>query len=144
MGILSQQLISLDLTAVLSDDFFSLAESRSWPYLQRLEISLNPCTPSGDWIIERDPLDSEDEELDIGSYEELSYWMRPEQMPSRMNYPENPFREAVKGDAMHDWYFAAADAALKMPRLELIKFRITPRIHFFEYYSDRISAGSVT
>lgn len=105
---------------------------------------MNPCTPSGDWIIERDPLDSEDEELDIGSYEELSDWMRPEQMPSRMNYPENPFREAVKGDATHDWYFAAADAASKMPRLELMKFRITPRIHSFEYHSDRISAGSVT
>lgn len=45
----TQQLQTLDMRTVLSEDFFSILDpTTSWPQLRTLRIDLDPCTPVGD------------------------------------------------------------------------------------------------
>jgi hypothetical protein len=59
LGTLSQNLVTLDLSGIFSTDIFS--HEFHWPHLQTLQLWIFMCTPSGNWMIEKDPEDSETE-----------------------------------------------------------------------------------
>ncbi|KAG9959943.1 hypothetical protein KCU61_g7016, partial [Aureobasidium melanogenum] len=70
LTMISRQLQYLEIKAVLSDDFFDMTDpATSWPLLQSLSIDFDPCTPSGDWMLELDPTDSDVEPDHERAYE---------------------------------------------------------------------------
>ena len=73
---LSQQLTKLDLSGVLDyKDLFNT--TTTWPHLQSLEVGFDGCTPSGDWLVEEDPV--EPEYPDAEPYDDaVEYHIEPE------------------------------------------------------------------
>ncbi|KAL1305538.1 hypothetical protein AAFC00_007148 [Neodothiora populina] len=151
MHAFSQQLESLSITAVLSTDFYcpptTDQEALSlWPNLQTLDLHIWSCTPSGEWIIERDPTEPASEENvdpDAEAYEGLSDWMRPAQIPARMHHPANTFRTSVRPQMMNDLYIVAGKAVARMPKLRSFVLRVGGRIHRFEFSSNGTDAAEV-
>ncbi|KAG9678707.1 hypothetical protein KCU99_g1085, partial [Aureobasidium melanogenum] len=124
LSTISRNLENLEIKAVLSDDFFELSDSNaSWPRLRSLHISLEPCTPAGEWMLELDqedtdiePDDDEDEQ-----YEDLAIYRKRIEMPARMHFPLRSFRTVVDRDLFDDVSLAAAKALTKMPNMRDFK-----------------------
>jgi hypothetical protein len=115
LGALSQQLMTLDLSGIFSNDLFS--HGFGWPQLQRLQLWMFMCTPSGEWMIEKDPEDS-DSGLDVEPYEDLSDYMHEHQLLARIHYPNNPCRTLPRKDLVCNFFLAARLAAARMPKLQ--------------------------
>lgn len=128
LNTISRQLQTLEVRAVLSDDFFDITDhATSWPLLQSLSIDFDPCTPCGDWMLELDPTDSDVEldherayefEVRTGGYKSEAEW------PARMDYPRRSFRTAVNTDILNDICLAAARAMARMPNLRNLKLNV--------------------
>jgi hypothetical protein len=140
LGALSQQLVTLDLSGIFSNDLFS--HELNWPHFQRLQIWMFMCTPSGDWMIEKDP-EGSDYDLDVKPYEKLSDYMHEHQLPARMYYPNNPCRTLPRKDLVDNFFLAAGLAAARMPKLQSMVVLSEPSVLEFEYSSDCYSAGVV-
>jgi hypothetical protein len=140
LGALPQQLVTLDLSGILRNDLFS--HGFSWPHLQRLQLWMFMCTPSGEWMIEKDPADS-DSDLDVEPYEDLSDHMHEHQLPARIHYPNNPCRTLPRKDLVDDFFLAAGMAAARMPKLQSMVVLNESSVLEFEYSSDCYSAGVV-
>lgn len=140
LGALSQQLVTLDLAGIFSNDLFS--HELSWPHLQRLDLWTFMCTPAGDWMIEKDPEES-DYELDAEPYEAVSDYMHDHQLPARIHYPKNPCRTLPRKDLVDEFFLAAGKAVARMLKLHCMIVLSEPSIFEFEYSSDGYSAGSV-
>jgi hypothetical protein len=140
LGALSQQLMTLDLSGIFSNDLFS--HGFSWPQLQRLQLWMFMCTPSGEWMIEKDPEDS-DSDLDVEPYEDLSDHMHEHQLPARIHYPNNPCRTLPRKDLVCNFFLAARLAAARMPKLQSMVVLSEPSVLKFEYSSDGYRAGVV-
>ncbi|KAG9848964.1 hypothetical protein KCU98_g5099, partial [Aureobasidium melanogenum] len=128
LNMISRQLQYLEIKAVLSDDFFDMTDpATAWPLLQSLSIDFDPCTPSGDWMLELDPTDSDVEpdherayefEVRMGGYKSEAEW------PAKMHFPRRSFRTAVNSDILDDISLAAARALTKMPSLRDLKLNV--------------------
>jgi hypothetical protein len=140
LGALSQQLVTLNLSGIFSNDLFS--HEFSWPQLQRLELWMFMCTPSGDWMIEKD-LEESDHELDVEPYEDLSDYMHGHLLPARIHYPNNPCRTLPRQDLIDGFFLAAGKAVARMPKLQSMVVLSEPSVLEFEYSSDGHSAGAV-
>jgi hypothetical protein len=130
----------MDLTGIFSNDLFNL--EFSWPHLQCLQLWMSMCTPSGDWMIEKDPEES-DYEFDVEPYEDLSDYMHEYQLPARIHYPKNSCRTLPRQDLIDDLFLAAGKAVARMPKLQSIILLSEPSILEFQYSSDGYSAGVV-
>jgi hypothetical protein len=114
LGTLSQNLVTLDLSGIFSTDLFS--PNFHWPHLQNLQLWIFMCTPSGDWMIEKDPEDSETE-LIFEPYEDLSDYMHDHELPAPIHYPNNPCLTLPRQDLCDDFFLAAGKAVARMPKL---------------------------
>ncbi|CAD0114982.1 unnamed protein product, partial [Aureobasidium uvarum] len=121
LNTISRQLQFLEIRAVLSDDIFDMTDSAtSWPRLQTLYIDLDPCTPSGDWVlgpdleasdVEPDYEHAYEDEVSMGGYKNETQW------PARMHFPRRSFRTAVNRDILDDINLAVVQALIRMPNL---------------------------
>jgi hypothetical protein len=139
-GALSQQLVTLDLSGIFGIDLFS--HEFSWPKLQRIQLWMFMCTPSGKWMIEKDPEES-NYDLDVEPYEDLSDYMHGHQLPARIHYPNNPCRTLPRQDLIDGFFLAAGKAAARMPKLQSMVVLSEPSVLEFEYSSAGYDAGSV-
>ncbi|KAH0046103.1 hypothetical protein KCU78_g151, partial [Aureobasidium melanogenum] len=124
LSTISQNLENLEIKAVLSDDFFELSDSNaSWPRLRSLHISLEPCTPAGQWMLElaQQDTDIERDDDEDEQYEDLAIYRRRIEMPARMHFPLRSFRTVVDRDLFDDVSLAAAKALTKMPNMRDFK-----------------------
>jgi hypothetical protein len=124
LSTISRNLENLEIKAVLSDDFFELSDSNaSWPRLRSLHISLEPCTPAGEWMLELDQQDTDIERDDDEDeqYEDLAIYRRQIEMPARMHFPLRSFRTVVDRDLFDNVSLAAAKALTKMPNMRDFK-----------------------
>jgi hypothetical protein len=140
LGALSQNLVTLDLSGIFSTDLFS--PDFHWPHLQNLQLWIFMCTPSGAWMIEKDPEDSETE-LDFEPYEDLSDYMHDHELPAPIHYPNNPCLTLPRQDLTDAFFLAAGKAVAKMPKLRSMVVLTEPSVFEFEYASDGYNAGSV-
>ncbi|KAG9952335.1 alpha/beta-hydrolase, partial [Aureobasidium melanogenum] len=94
LNMISQQLQFLEVKAVLSDDFFDITSpATSWPLLQSLSIDFNPCTTSGDWMLELDPIDS-----DIEPDHEREYEFEGDEEKKKLHGVTSPTTSSIKVD----------------------------------------------
>ncbi|CAD0097249.1 unnamed protein product [Aureobasidium mustum] len=124
LNTVSRKLETLEINAVLSDDLFGVSDSgSSWPQLRSLRIYFEPCTPTGEWMLELDQQDTEIEPDDDEDeqYEDLGIYRRQTEMPARMHFPPRSFRTMVNIDVFDDISLAAAKALTKMPNLRDLK-----------------------
>jgi hypothetical protein len=140
LGALSRQLVTLDLSGIFSNDLFS--HEFNWPQLQRVQLWIFMCTPSGDWMIEKDPQDS-DTELFAEPYEDLSDYMHNHELPAPIHYPNNPCRTLPRQGLIDAFFLSAGKAAAKMPKLQSMVVLSEPSVFEFEYSSDGYSKGCV-
>jgi hypothetical protein len=140
LGTLSQNLVTLDLSGIFSNDLFS--HEFHWPHLQTLQLWIFMCTPSGNWMIEKDPEDS-DTELIFEPYEDLSDWMHDHELPARIHYPNNPCLTLPRQDLIDAFFLSAGKAVARMPNLLSMVVLSEPSVLEFEYSSDGYNAGSV-
>jgi hypothetical protein len=122
-----QQLQYLVLRGVLSDDIFDISvTSTSWPQLRKLHIQFDSCTPSGQWMLELDPEDSEVERDadEDRQYDFLKSRRMEREMPARIHFPERAFRTAVNRDLFDDISLAAARATKRMPNLRDMRLSV--------------------
>lgn len=123
LNAVSQQLQYLDLRGVLGDDIFDI--STSWPKLRKLHIHFDSCTPSGQWMLELDPEDSEIErDADERQYGFLTSRRMEREMPARMHFKDCAFRTAVNRDFFDDISLAAARAMRRMPNLRGMRLSV--------------------
>lgn len=125
---LSQQLESLHLLAVVSDDLFDVSSSTThWPKLRNLHIDFDVVTPNGTWMFEEDPEDlgngviDPDEDSD---YQEMRVLddRRDHEMPARFDWPRRYFRSAPNRYAYDRVHLAMAKAIPRMPNLRKLRF----------------------
>lgn len=127
LNLLSQQLESLRLLAVVSHDLFQLTSPMThWPKLRNLHVDFNVVSPNGNWMIERDLKESKHEERDpdedgdyiaMRSLEERDDY----EMPARFDYPRIFFRSACNRDAFDGVHLAIAKAIPRMPNLRTLR-----------------------
>jgi len=122
LSLLSQQLETLELFGVFSDDLFdSSGSSQGWPKLRRLLVQFDFCTPNGVWMLEQDPEETEEEidpnedmdYSDMGTYDGRSDY----EVPARFDFPDKPFRTAVNADIFDGISLALSQALPSMPNL---------------------------
>ncbi|KAG9514495.1 hypothetical protein KCV07_g8072, partial [Aureobasidium melanogenum] len=113
LNVLSQQLESLHLLAVLRD----------------LHVDFDVVTPIGHWMLERDLKESEHEEPDSdedAEYEVMRVCEEQDdhEMPARFDYPRRFFRSACNCDAFDGVHLAIAKAIPRMPNLRTLRFSV--------------------
>lgn len=126
---LSQQLESLHLFAVVSDDLFDITSPTiHWPKLRNLHVDFDVVMPNGTWMIEQDPEDSEpeidpDEDMEYNDLRTYDDWSDHE-MLARFDWPTRCFRIAPNRDAFDGVYLAIAQALPRMPNLRSMRLSV--------------------
>lgn len=127
---LSQRLESLNIGefTVLGPELFWPSSSQEdtllvnrpfWPNLTDVTVSYAPVTPSGKWLLERDP---EKTETSDDNTDPEYYNAREEQYPESARIPPEDrrptyFRSKIIASHADKFYISAAWAALRMPKL---------------------------
>ncbi|KAG9663417.1 hypothetical protein KCU64_g1321, partial [Aureobasidium melanogenum] len=130
LNVLSQQLESLHLLAVVSDDLFEITSPMTnWPKLRNLHVDFDVVTPNGKWMLERDLKEPEHEEPDSdedGEYEVMRFYEERDdhEMPARFDWPRRFFRSACNCDAFDGVHLAIAKAIPRMPNLRTLRFSV--------------------
>lgn len=145
LGKLSQQLTELRLDDItIGAEFFwssvSDAHPPHWPHLLSLVINYNPITPSGQWLLERDPSEPI-EEIDYG--EDPSLYISADELPAPQDRRVNSFRRKASPGLMNRLYTAAGKAAFHMPALREIWLSASSTgywPHWFTYNANPTNA----
>lgn len=129
----SQRLVRLSInqSTVVGPELFWPSNSQEdtldvdqpfWPILKAMRVNYAPVTPSGEWLLERDPEKTEttDEDTDDRYYEDRNN--EEESYPESVRIPLEArrlrvFRNKVIASHANKFYISAARAALRMPQL---------------------------
>lgn len=125
---LSQQLESLQLLAVVSDDLFQITSPTIyWPKLRNLHVDFDVVMPNGTWML--NPEDPNREHVDPNEdsdYAEMKILedRRDHEMPARFDWPRTYFRSAPNCEAYDHVHLAIAKASPRMPNLRTLRFSV--------------------
>lgn len=99
---------------------YSGASQPYWPRLTTFKLSYASATPSGDWLLERDPRWREPSRNDDSVMSSDSDDIEPEDLPPPHDRRPDDFRTKPT-EAVNEFYLAAGRAAQNMPQLRSMK-----------------------
>lgn len=153
---LSQRLESLhiDQSTVLGPELFWPSNSQEdglsmnlpfWPNLRDVVVNYAPVTPSGEWLQERDP---EDTDIDDNTDPEY-YNAREEEYPESVRIPLQDrrgiyFRSNLIASHANRFYTSAAWAALRMPELRQMVLQTEGGSRYSLEYEVRAGTSRLT
>ncbi|KAK6000007.1 hypothetical protein QM012_003995 [Aureobasidium pullulans] len=130
LNVLSQQLESLHLLAVVSDDLLVITSPTThWPRLRHLHVDFDVAMPDGTWMFEQDPEDPHSEETDLNEdseYQEMRMFddRYDHEMPARFDWPRRFFTTAPNCDAYDRVNLAISKTTPRMPNLKTLRFSV--------------------
>lgn len=150
---LSQRLSTFKLIADVGAEIFwptgtelrEESDQPRWPSMGRYSIGLGPIAPSGEWRFQRptDASDDDDDDDDEGSIDSIQAYEASIAAPG--DDREDPFREALDGDAAGQLLLAAARAATCMPKLFSMTLTMSPDMgggKLFVFYTAKRSGSA--